>query len=304
MTTRIGNKWYHPILWEKEYIKDWACCERTLLLTRAVDTLWRNLFLCKDEYKVTKRLAELKFEAVAHQRVFTGKDYLLMSAEIVLCLLVVPLLILLVAKFISHKTLVLVPKRKLDAVREQLQRESRNSIPKTELDSLRAQLKIARSDRPDGISPAERDDYRRFLKEQTLTFAPSQQLMEFYKKNNIKVGNEPIQVDESRLDFSEYPEQAELLKEITKYLIQTINDQISKSSATSIRERRIVTFPTLQTPFATMHNIQVDPEKTWATNEEYHIKGSLLGCATDKLIALGALYGLIPHGRRCWILQA
>ena len=92
-------KWYQPILWEENVqISKSSPFQSTLSLARGVEGFWRNLSPCMAEFKVTRRLDEHAFKVEPHTRVVTGIDWALMGVEIFLCLLVVPLLIMLIAK--------------------------------------------------------------------------------------------------------------------------------------------------------------------------------------------------------------
>ena len=101
MSTEV--KWYQPILWKEGTQKNNTAFKSTLPSARCVEAFWRNLSPWTNEVRVTARLGEHTFQVEPHTRIFRSKDRVLMALEIFLCLLVVPLLIMLVAKGIVHR---------------------------------------------------------------------------------------------------------------------------------------------------------------------------------------------------------
>ncbi len=92
-------KWYQPILWEKG-IQNKHDYGGNLAVARMVESFWRNLSPRAKEFQLIEHVGHYKFTAVSHDRVFTAKDRALMAMEIFLCILVVPLIIMLIAKSI------------------------------------------------------------------------------------------------------------------------------------------------------------------------------------------------------------
>lgn len=136
-------------------------------------------------------------------------------------------------------------------------------------------------------------------------------LKEYYTTKNITVGNEPIQIDESSLDFSEHPGKVEELRKVTKDVVQAINDEISKtSSEKSVKGRRYIYINTRHEPFLSPNYKLVEPgedayttSQAFKTNEDYH-KATYLGYIVQKLIDLGVIHSLVNHNVHGYFLQA
>jgi hypothetical protein len=147
------------------------------------------------------------------------------------------------------------------------------------------------------------------IKNQRLhDFQFDQGLNQFYQKHGIKIGNEPIQVDENSLDFSDYPK-AEKLKALAIDLIKEINNETAESSPEdSIKGRRYVYINPnpAGTPFYGMNRALVDKNKkssSYATDEEYE-NATYLGCVVKKLIDLGLIYKIVKRNGHGYFLQA
>ncbi|KAF3361889.1 hypothetical protein PHSC3_001543 [Chlamydiales bacterium STE3] len=132
-------------------------------------------------------------------------------------------------------------------------------------------------------------------------------LKEYYTTKNITVGNEPIQIDESLVDFSEYPGKAEELREVAKDLVQAINNKISKSSnEESVKGRRHIYINTNNNRFQGWNNELIDKSispNSYKTDEEYY-NATYLGYVVKKLIELGHIHKLINHNGHGYFLQA
>lgn len=128
-------------------------------------------------------------------------------------------------------------------------------------------------------------------------------LKEYYTTKNITVGNELIQIDENSIDFSEYPEKIESLKNVTRDLVQAMNDIISKSPADeSIKGRRHIYFNANTQPFQRLNNKLID-ESINKRGEEYY-EATYMGYVINKLIELGAVYKRINRNGYGYFLQA
>jgi hypothetical protein len=136
-------------------------------------------------------------------------------------------------------------------------------------------------------------------------------LKEFYAKKNIVRGDELIQVDEKALEFSDYPDKAENLKQLMHSLIKEINDKISKSSSEdSTKRRRYIHINVNEETFYGPHRNLIEPgedsHKTaiaFKTAQEYYA-ATFLGYLVKKLQELGVIYNLVTHNRHGYFLQA
>jgi hypothetical protein len=137
-----------------------------------------------------------------------------------------------------------------------------------------------------------------------------QKLKEYYADKNITDGTELIQLDENSVDFSEYPEKVEKLRENTKLLVQTINDGITKASPEkSIKGRRCVHIDINKYPFILQDSRLIRPgENEYATasafeTEEEFRNATYLGYIVRKLVELKVIHSF-KRNSRGYLLQA
>lgn len=133
-------------------------------------------------------------------------------------------------------------------------------------------------------------------------------LKQFYETHGVKNGDEPIQIDEALLDFSEYPNAKEL-KALAIDLIKEINNRTLESSPEdSVKGRRYIYVNTNPpgTPFYGMYNRLIDKDRSpnsYKTDEEYY-NATYLGCVVKKLVEVGAIYTLIKRNGHGYFFQA
>jgi hypothetical protein len=129
----------------------------------------------------------------------------------------------------------------------------------------------------------------------------------YYATRNIVTGNEPVQIGESTLDFSEYPQTAQQLQTVTQHLVKEINNQISKAPLeNSVKGRRYIHINTNDPPFSGWAHKLVTPtadRDTFKTDEEYH-NATFLGCIVKKLTDLGIIYKLADRNGHGYFIQA
>ncbi len=97
---------FTPILWtpleswEPTRLRD----KNWLLLGRFTEQFWRNLSLKTQEFQVTHFISAKELGVTSCTRVFKCRDYAMMGIEITICLLIIPLVVMLAAKFLvrSH----------------------------------------------------------------------------------------------------------------------------------------------------------------------------------------------------------
>jgi hypothetical protein len=141
--------------------------------------------------------------------------------------------------------------------------------------------------------------------------AEDRKLSKYYATKNIVTGDEPVHVNESTLDYSEHSEKVDKLKEVTRDLINTINDQISKTSPeNSVKGRRYIYINTNIKPFSRPNNELIDPgedsfktSQAFKTDEEFY-NATFLGYIVKKLINLGVIYKLISRNGHGYFIQA
>ena len=137
--------------------------------------------------------------------------------------------------------------------------------------------------------------------------ADGRKLREYYATKNIVTGDEPVQIDESTLDFSAYPEKTEKLKLFTLDLVKAINEKTSKSSSEeSVKGRRYIYINTNKKPFQGMNNRLIDENisaNSYKTDEEYY-NATFLGHVVKKLADLGAIYKLVNRNGHGYFIQA
>lgn len=135
----------------------------------------------------------------------------------------------------------------------------------------------------------------------------NRKLQEFYQNKEISSGGELIQLDVDSLDFSEYPNQAEELRKLTKEFVGLINDQISASSPNdTIKTRRYIRIKIREREFELSKLInpgedEVRKANSFKTDEEYY-KATYAGFIMNKLIDLGAIHKIISPNQRGWLL--
>ncbi|MBA3816411.1 MAG: hypothetical protein H0X29_07815 [Parachlamydiaceae bacterium] len=132
------------------------------------------------------------------------------------------------------------------------------------------------------------------------------QLNEYYEKNNIFSGNEPIQLKPGLMDFSEYPEEAETLKTMTFNLVEAMNDQISKASPEdSIKQRRYVYISINKPPFGQKSTELINKAVQASSYEdEQYYEATYLGCIIKKMIDLKMIYRIVKRNGHGYYLQA
>ena len=134
------------------------------------------------------------------------------------------------------------------------------------------------------------------------------ELKQFYETHGIKNGDEPIQIDSSLLDFSEYPD-ANVLKSLAIDLIKEINNSILESSPeNSVKGRRYIYVNTnpAGTPFYRMDIRLIDKDrlrKSYKTDEEYY-NATYLGCVVKKLVNLGVIHKITKRNGHGYFIQA
>lgn len=164
--------------------------------------------------------------------------------------------------------------------------------------------KVAQQNGIGGGNTSFEDAHNQRIKE----LEEGRKLSEYYERQNIVVGDEPIQVEESALDFSAYPaERGENLRNLALEVIKAINDKISNSSPDeSVKGRRYIRIDTNQGPFAGMGSRLADPSipaEPYKTNEEYY-NATFLGCVVKQLADLGAIYKLVKSSGGVYFIQA
>lgn len=136
----------------------------------------------------------------------------------------------------------------------------------------------------------------------------AKELKLFYQKRGITKGDEPIAVEDSRLDFSKYPDPAGL-KKLCMDLIKAMNTKIAKDSPQeALKGRRFIYInPHVPgSPFYAKDNQLLNPEKNpfdFKTVEEYN-NATWLGCAVNKLIEIGAIFELVKRNGHGYFIQA
>ncbi len=129
-------------------------------------------------------------------------------------------------------------------------------------------------------------------------------LKQFYETHGVKNGDEPIQIDETLLDFSDHPN-AEKLKALAIDVIKKINETTIKSSPEdSVKGRRYIYINTTLpgTPFYGMDHSLIDKGRSPKTDEEYY-NATYLMCVVKKLVEVGVIYKLSNRNGNGYFLQ-
>lgn len=130
-------------------------------------------------------------------------------------------------------------------------------------------------------------------------------LKEYYTKKRITLGNEPVQIDQKALDFSEYPEKSQELKSLALKVLATINEQIDNNGDQhSVKGRRYIYINTNKEPFH-MTVMPIDRRRSeLLKSDEERQDASYIGCVVKKLVESGAVYRLVNRNGHGYDIQA
>lgn len=130
---------------------------------------------------------------------------------------------------------------------------------------------------------------------------------EYYAAKKFVTGGELVQVDESTLNFSTYPNKTKELQALTHIVLKEINDQISQSPPLdSVKKRRFIGINTLSGIFGEMSRKLINESisaMSYKTDAEFN-KATYLGHVMTKLVELGAIFKIVDVTGRGYFIQA
>lgn len=127
------------------------------------------------------------------------------------------------------------------------------------------------------------------------------QLQKFYEAHDIVYGDEPVQLDKKKLNFSKYGEHKALLEEQAEALVKFINERTAKSSPdASVKGRRYMLVNTNQAPFLSKYGIVPGPYSTVAAQQA----GNSMGIVVQNLIDQGIIQRIVKTTGQGFFIQA
>ncbi len=132
-----------------------------------------------------------------------------------------------------------------------------------------------------------------------------EKLKKYYEERKIVVGDEPIQIEPSKLLFPSHPREAERLRKIAFNLVQEINERLSENSwEGGIRNRRTVYVGAACGKFGGLDTELVSCEEDTKMTAEVPFCNTFFGQVMDTLKKVGAIYGYRSSPAHGYFIQA
>jgi hypothetical protein len=163
-----------------------------------------------------------------------------------------------------------------------------------------------------------KERYQRAIASRSHKNEEAELLKAFHAQRNINIGDEPLVVDHTNLDFSVHPlypdkqlpaKTAERIQKLALKVICMINEEISKkSSEETVAERRCVLIETHSDELSASsttpvgHELYQAYEAKWITDDQFY-RATILGYAVQKLVDLGLVFKVKKHNAGGYLLQ-